>query len=112
MLREDPDIRTVAQNKNPPVQVYFSGSSMIPSRRAANKQAAVRSAGVPGLRRCPSPRSQLSDFLKLSRPLTHFGKTGSTTSAPPRRASSDAPFPPLLAMRVFPSPALLTTADT
>src|SRR5439155_10743119 len=36
------------------------GKVMIPSRSATNKQAATRSAVVPGLRRWPSARSQAS----------------------------------------------------
>src|SRR5262245_26640470 len=39
---------------------YRYGGSTKPSRSAANRAAAIKSAVVPGLRRCPSLRSQKS----------------------------------------------------
>lgn len=45
-----------------------AGMSITPSRRPANRIAATRSAVVPGLRRCPSARSQQSNAAISCRP--------------------------------------------
>ncbi len=70
----------------------LSGSEKILSRNAAKRIAAVRSAVVPGFRRCPSARSHPSKSANAD--LLTIGSSQTFSTSPARLAPSSATAPP------------------
>src|SRR5262245_47332647 len=71
---------------------------MLPSRSATNKQAVTRSAVVPGLRECPSARSQRSRSANAPRQFSEPSPPAATTARARLDASSAAAIPHLRAI--------------
>src|SRR5262249_17912182 len=95
MVLGNTDLESLGHGQKSLVQRYFSGTSMISSRRATNKQAAVRSAVAPGLRRWPSARNHPSNSQNRAQPDADFGNPSSRTAWARSPASSESAHPHL-----------------
>src|SRR5262249_1518159 len=84
----------------PPPQRKGCCGDRPPSRRAANRHAATRSAVVPGLRTCPASRSHPSNPSSTRQSPRPLSQPAARTCRARRLASSASSNPRLLAMRL------------
>src|SRR5262249_691292 len=100
MVLGDADLETLHHIPHAHDHGNLGGRVIVPRRKATYKQAATRSAVVPGLRALPSARSQASSSARARQPARARGQPASSTFRDRLMASSPSAVPRFRTIRL------------